>query len=78
MLMKTAYDEMLDQALALPAPSRAILAEQLSESLDESVSAEIESAWREEVRERLRAYREGKLKAIPGEQVLPELAGPPE
>ncbi len=75
--MKTTYDDLLNRVLALPAPSRVILAEQVIESLDESESAEIVSAWRNEVRERLRAYRAGEVRAIPGDEGFPELAGPP-
>lgn len=56
---------------------RAELASQLLESLDVDVEEiapdEWERAWGEETARRLEELRQGKVKEIPGEQVLREL-----
>lgn len=59
-------------ALALDPRSRAALAHQLIESLDQLTPAENESLWAEVAGDRLAELRAGKLEAIPGDQVLAE------
>jgi len=47
----------------------------LIESLDEGLAEEgVEEAWAEEIKGRVEEIRSGKVKMIPGEQVLRELA----
>lgn len=65
-------EELMEQALKLEPQSRLAMAEQLLDSLD-PVDPAIESAWLDEAERRLAAYRAGKLKAIPIEDVLGEL-----
>ena len=66
---------MLEKALALSTQERGLLIDHLIESLDEGPAEEgVEEAWAEEIRRRVDDIRSGKVKMIPGEQVLQELA----
>ncbi len=61
-------DELEAAALALPRTDRARLAKQLIESLDDQ--DEVEAAWRVEVRQRLQAYRAGKVNTEDSQDVF--------
>lgn len=61
------------EALSLPPKSRAKLAEKLLESLDVSKQREIDALWAEEAENRLDAFEQGKLQAIPGPEVFKKL-----
>ncbi|HEY0017019.1 MAG TPA: addiction module protein [Longimicrobium sp.] len=56
--------------LQLPKEHRARIAARLLESLEEETR--VEQAWAAEIRERIRAFRAGEMKAIPLEQALEE------
>ena len=58
------------QALQLPAPDRARLAERLIASLDEE--ADHEQAWAGEVLRRVTELQSGQLQTIPAAEVLSE------
>lgn len=63
--------EQLEAAvLALPRGERARLAERLLASLDEET--EIDAAWKREVEDRLKAYRQGKIESVPAADVIRE------
>jgi len=64
--------EVIEQALKLNASERLALVEMLQESLDKS-DPEIDRIWLEEAQRRLQAYREGRLAAIPMEEVFRDL-----
>ena len=66
----TGDDAVFDAALSLPDESRAVLAEKLLDSLGDKIPQDIEEAWIKEAERRLQAYREGKIKAIPAEEVF--------
>jgi len=66
-------DEILRAALKLPPSARAMLAGHLLESLDDPEQTEIDAAWAEEIERRIRDIDEGRVKLIPGEEVLAEL-----
>jgi putative addiction module component (TIGR02574 family) len=67
--------EVLEKALALSTQERGLLIDYLIESLDEGpVEEGVEEAWGEEIKRRVDDIRSGKVKMIPGEQVLRELA----
>lgn len=68
--MSSAADELEALALTLPRAERARLAERLLASLDEET--EIEEAWRQEVEQRLRAYREGQIENFSASRILEE------
>ena len=59
------------EALSLPRPARALLAQELLESLDErSDQNEIDALWAAEAERRLDQVKSGKVKCIPGEEVM--------
>jgi len=71
--MSANYDEVLSAALQLPPGTRAMLADNLLESLDSEDQKRIDAIWAEEVEQRVRAIDEGRVEMIPGEEVLAEL-----
>ena len=68
--MATSAEQVEAEALQLPAPQRARLAERLIASLDED--ADHEQAWAEEVQRRLAELQSGHVQAIPAADVLAE------
>lgn len=68
--MSSIAEELEAIALSLSRSERARLAERLLSSLDDE--AEVEEAWRDEVRRRLEAYRNGELESVSAEGVLEE------
>jgi putative addiction module component (TIGR02574 family) len=73
--MTPQVSEVLEKALALSTQERGLLIDQLIDSLDEGpVEEGVEEAWDEEIKRRVDDIRSGKVKMIPGEQVLRELA----
>jgi len=73
--MTPQVSEVLERALALSAQERGLLIDHLIESLDEAPAEEgVEQAWDAEIKRRVDEIRSGKVKMIPGEQVLRELA----
>ena len=67
--------ELLEKALALSTQDRGVLIHRLIASLDEEAPEEgVEAAWDEEIKRRVDDIRSGRVKTIPGEQVLRELA----
>ena len=69
----SSFDEIWRAALELPPHVRAMLAGHLLESLDDPKQTEIDAAWSEEIERRIREIDEGRVKLIPGEEVLAEL-----
>ena len=67
--------ELLEKALALSSHERGLLIDRLIESLDDAPAEEgVDEAWADEIKRRVDDIRSGKVKTIPGEQVLRELA----
>jgi putative addiction module component (TIGR02574 family) len=67
--------ELLEKALALSTQDRGVLIDQLIASLDDEPSDEgVEAAWDEEIKRREEDIRLGRVKTIPWEQVLREIA----
>ena len=66
----TGEDAVFDAALSLPDERRAVLVKRLLDSLEDQIPQDIEEAWIKEAERRLQAYREGKIEAIPAEEVL--------
>jgi putative addiction module component (TIGR02574 family) len=69
--MATSFKEIEQQAQALAAEDRAKLAESLLESLQAPLS-EIETAWAQEVEERVAAFDRGETQAYAAEDVFAE------
>jgi putative addiction module component (TIGR02574 family) len=73
--MTPQVSEVLEKALTLSTQDRGLLIDRLIESLDEGRAEEgVEEAWAEEIKRRVDDIRSGKVKTIPGEQVLREVA----
>ncbi|MBX2991576.1 MAG: addiction module protein [Bacteroidetes bacterium] len=70
--MELTLEEMAMRLLGLPASSRAMLAERLIESLDETEDDEVERLWIQEAEVRLQSILEGKAKTRPADQVFRE------
>ena len=56
--------------LSLPPSTRALLAQELLESLDGADTGEVDAAWAEEAERRYAEIKSGKVKCIPGDEVL--------
>jgi putative addiction module component (TIGR02574 family) len=67
------FEELTTQVMALPAKSRAELAELLIQSLEEPDDPEIKSAWLAEIQRRDQEIRAGASVTRPADQVLREL-----
>jgi putative addiction module component (TIGR02574 family) len=63
------------EALKLPPWERAQIIDTLWRSLDPAEQSSIDHAWLAESRDRLKAYREGHLNALGGEQTLHDIEG---
>lgn len=71
--MSPELDELLKRAMAVPPEDRAAMANSLLESLDETEEEDAEAAWDDEIKRRVDDIRSGRVKTIPGEQVLARL-----
>lgn len=71
--MSLTVEQLAEQAMQLPAASRALLADRLVESLDLSEPDEIRRLWSVEAVRRRDEIRSGQVKPVPGEQVLGEV-----
>lgn len=63
-------------ALELPTPERARLAQRLIESLEDEPQddpAEVERAWEAEIERRLADYRSGAVPTVPASRVFAEI-----
>jgi putative addiction module component (TIGR02574 family) len=72
--MTSTLESVLETALALPAESRATLAEKLLRSLDAPDQAEIDAAWTLEAEKRLAAIERGEARTVPADEVFRSLA----
>lgn len=72
--MNARVDQLLTDALGLPADERSALVVALLDSLEGSADAAISEAWREELRQRRRALRDGALKPVPWADVRARLS----
>jgi putative addiction module component (TIGR02574 family) len=73
--MTPQVSEVLEKALTLSEQERGLLIDRLIASLDDGPADEgVERAWADEIKLRVDDIRSGKVKTIPGEQVLRDLA----
>ena len=72
-MIRNSAAKVVNEALSLPAKSRAELAEKLLESLNDPRQEEIDRLWAEEAEDRIDAFERGDLKAIPGKEVFRRL-----
>jgi putative addiction module component (TIGR02574 family) len=73
--MSDKTSQILQDALALPVLERAVLVDGLLSSLDRP-DTRIDELWAREAEDRLAAYRNGEMEAIPAEEVFAELEQP--
>jgi putative addiction module component (TIGR02574 family) len=71
--MAFTLEQLAEEAMKLPAASRAVLADQIVESLDFAEPDEIQRLWATEALRRRDEVRSGKIKPIPGEEVIAEV-----
>lgn len=70
--MPPELERLTEEALSLPAPSRAELAQRLLESLEDP-AVEIDRSWAIEAERRCRELDEGTVQRLPGEEVIREI-----
>jgi putative addiction module component (TIGR02574 family) len=68
--VSSVLDKIEKQTRALKPREKAALARRLIDQLDPTVDANVERLWIEEAERRLRAYRAGELKSLPGDEVM--------
>ena len=71
--MPKTFEKITDEALSLPSEKRAELANTLISSLEESVDADVEAAWEEEIEKRVNDIKSGKVSGVPAEEVFAKL-----
>ena len=71
--MSTRVENLVAEALSLPSPSRAFLAEKLLESLDFEEDFEVSDEWKAEIARRIREFDDGTAKTTPAEEVFADL-----
>jgi putative addiction module component (TIGR02574 family) len=71
--MKSSVDRLTEEALALPAEARALLAEQLAASLDSPKDEEFHALWAAEAIRRRDEVKAGKVKPISAGKALAQL-----
>lgn len=63
-------EQLVEELLALPSVSRALLAEKLVESLEFDTDPTIQAAWITEAKKRRDEVRSGSVQLISGEEAL--------
>ena len=71
--MSMTLDQITEEAMKLPADSKALLADKLVESLASEELDEIQRLWSAEAVRRRDEIRSGQVQSIPGERVLEEV-----
>ena len=68
--MAATFEDVVEQAMALPTEARARLADLLVESLDADVLGPHDELWLAEAQRRLDDIRSGRVQTIPGDEAL--------
>jgi putative addiction module component (TIGR02574 family) len=68
--MTAAFEQLESEALKLDRNERIILGQELLVSAMTQEETEIEKAWYDEAERRLAAYKAGKVKTYPADQVI--------
>ena len=71
--MTVQTQQVLEKAVRLPPVERAELVEQILSSFDYPSRDEIDALWIREAEDRIDAYNQGKIKAIPASQVFEKI-----
>jgi putative addiction module component (TIGR02574 family) len=70
--MSSLVEELSDRARALSPEDRALLAEQLLETLPDESESETEAAWDQEIARRVEQIKSGTARLVPAEDVHAE------
>lgn len=73
--MNPVAERILAEALQTPPEDRARIAERLIASLETDTDTEVETAWQQEVQQRLRAVENGEVTLLSWEEVRRKLRG---
>jgi len=73
--MSPTAKQLLDDAIKLPPSERSALISQLIESLDELPQDDVQSAWDEEIAERLEQLRTGRVSPVPWDEARQMILG---
>ena len=68
--MSTLLDDLERQAQAMTPQEKATLARILIEELDPALDTEVEELWITEAQRRYKAFQNGELEALPGDEVM--------
>ena len=71
--MPMRVEDIAEEALALPREARALLADQLVESLDPAEGGHIHDLWVNEANRRLNELRSGLVQGIPVDEAMAKL-----
>ena len=72
--MPMTVEQLVEEALALPNEARALLVEQLADSLEaDSPDQHWHELWAAEVQRRLEEVRSGRVQTIPGDEALAQV-----
>jgi putative addiction module component (TIGR02574 family) len=68
--MSTLLDELSKKAQTLSVEERALLAQELLESVERDADPDVQTAWEVEIAGRIAKYERGESKLIPAEEVF--------
>jgi len=71
--MTVQTQQVLEKAIHLPPVDRAELVERILSSFDRPNREEIDALWAKEAEDRIDAYDQGKIKAIPASRVFEKI-----
>ena len=71
--MPRTLSDITEDVIKLPREERMVLVRILLDLDDSATVAEVEISWNQEIRERISAYDEGNVKAIPFEELQREM-----
>lgn len=66
-------EQLVEEILALPSVSRALLAEKLVESLEFDTDSNIQAAWTTEAKRRRDEIRDASVQVIPGDEAFAQV-----
>ena len=68
--MELALSELADKALALPVDERAVLAQQLWDSIEDFIEPGVEEEWLKAAQKRWEDIEKGRVQCIPAEEAM--------
>ena len=68
--MSMTAEKIVSEALGLPGPIRAFVAEQLIESLDTDATTDLSPEWKSEIEKRCREVDEGAVNLVSADEVF--------